>query len=231
MDREEPLSFHFRELESKMRDVLVLLILSIISFAMISLEIMNNILEITGMEKEDMAVYTPTELIVSRLKLTIILAIATSLPLLAVRLYQFTEVGLKEQERDWILFTVPVSMIAFLIGSTLGYAIVLPKIIDVLIIEGSKISISGFFDFAFFVMFGLGFALQIPCIVLGNRIFNVWKKEKLEEQKIYIYMVIFGLAFLISPEKNLIIQLIVGIILIFVFKISLKIDNLLRFKM
>ncbi len=230
MDKKESLSFHFRELEAKMRSVVLLLILSVVGFSILSLDIMNSILQITGMEKEDMAAYAPTELIVSRLKLSIILAIATSLPLLAVRLYQFTKPGLKEQEKKWILFTIPISMIAFVAGSIFGYAIILPETIDLMIAEESKISISGFFDFTFFIIFGIGFALQIPTIILANRIFDMWKKEELEERKIYIYMAIFGLTFLISPEKSLIIQLMLGIIFIFIFKITLKIDSILRFK-
>tara|TARA_Y100000758_G_scaffold61595_1_gene39519 strand:+ start:871 stop:1566 length:696 start_codon:yes stop_codon:yes gene_type:complete len=230
VDKKESLSFHFRELEAKMRSVVLLLILSVVGFSILSLDIMNSILQITGMEKEDMAAYAPTELIVSRLKLSIILAIATSLPLLAVRLYQFTKPGLKEQEKKWILFTIPISMIAFVAGSIFGYAIILPETIDLMIAEESKISISGFFDFTFFIIFGIGFALQIPTIILANRIFDMWKKEELEERKIYIYMAIFGLTFLISPEKSLIIQLMLGIIFIFIFKITLKIDSILRFK-
>ena len=230
MDKKESLSFHFRELEAKMRSVVLLLILSVVGFSILSLDIMNSILQITGMEKEDMATYAPTELIVSRLKLSIILAIATSLPLLTVRLYQFTKPGLKEQEKKWILFTIPISMIAFVTGSVFGYAIILPETIDLLIMEESKISISGFFDFTFFIIFGIGFALQIPTIILANRIFDMWKKEELKERKIYIYMMIFGLTFLISPEKSLIIQLMLGMIFIFIFKITLKIDSILRFK-
>ena len=228
MDRKEPLSFHFRELEAKLRGVMVLLILSMIGFAILSLEIMDNIIEVSGMKKENMAIYAPTELIVSRLKLAIILAIATILPFLTVRLYQFTEPGLKEREKDWILFTVPASIIAFLVGSVIGYAIVLPKIIGILIVEGSKISINGFFDFAFFVIFGLGFTFQIPCLILGNRIVKVWKKEELEDKKMYIYMAIFGLAFLISPDKSLIIRILLGIIMISLFEISMKIDGILN---
>ena len=230
MDKKESLSFHFRELEAKMRSVVLLLILSVVGFSILSLDIMNSILQITGMEKEDMATYAPTELIVSRLKLSIILAIATSLPLLTVRLYQFTKPGLKEQEKKWILFTIPISMIAFVVGSVFGYAIILPETIDLMIMEESKISISGFFDFTFFIIFGIGFALQIPTIILANRIFDMWKKEELKERKIYIYMMIFGLTFLISPEKSLIIQLMLGMIFIFIFKITLKIDSILRFK-
>ena len=86
MDKKEPLSFHLRELENKMRSVLLLLIGSIIGFTIFSLEIMNAILEISGMEKENMAIYTPTEMLITRLKLAIILAIAATLPLMAIKL-------------------------------------------------------------------------------------------------------------------------------------------------
>ena len=230
MDNKEPLSFHFRELEKKMRGVLLLLIGSAIVFLIISTELMNAILEITGMEKEDMAVYSPTEMIIARMKLSFILAIAATLPLLFVKLYQFTEPGLKKKEKKWILFTIPTSLIAFFTGAVLGYAIVLPKIIDFLIEEEGKIAVSGFFDFAFFIIFGLGFALQIPFIVFGNSIVNIWKKEEIEQKRNYIYVAIFGMTFLISPEKSLIIQFLIGILLIFIFRMSLKIDDFLKWR-
>tara|TARA_Y100000588_G_C14246440_1_gene921643 strand:+ start:1571 stop:2266 length:696 start_codon:yes stop_codon:yes gene_type:complete len=231
VDKKEPLSFHLRELENKMRSVLLLLIGSIIGFTIFSLEIMNSILEISNMEKENMAIYTPTEMLITRLKLGVILAIATTLPLMAIKLYQFTKPGLKEKEKKWIIFMIPISLIAFFTGAAIGYTIVLPEIIDFVIEEESRISISGFYDFSFFVIFGLGFVLQIPFIVFGNRIFNIWKKEEIEQKKNYIYIAIFGITFLISPEKSLIIQFLIGLLLIFVFKISLKMDNFIKCKM
>tara|TARA_B100000029_G_scaffold297802_1_gene290972 strand:- start:214 stop:909 length:696 start_codon:yes stop_codon:yes gene_type:complete len=231
VDKKEPLSFHLRELENKMRSVLLLLIGSMIGFTVFSIEIMDAILEISGMEKEHMAIYTPTEMLITRLKLAVILSVATTLPLLTVKLYQFTELGLKEKEKKWIIFMVPISIIAFVTGAVLGYSIVLPEIINFVIEEESKMSISGFFDFTFFVIFGLGFTLQMPFIVFGNRIFNIWKKEEIEQKKKYIYIAILGIAFLISPETSLIIQFLIGILLIFIFKISLKVDNILKYKM
>ena len=125
-DTEEPLMAHLFELRDRLAIVLIWLFLGVVvaypfsakGMVLIWKEFMNPIVNMTA--------YSPLEWMLARLQLSLVFALAISVPQFFFQLYRFAGKGLYPNERSFFLKVIPASFLLFILGAAIGYFLVLP---------------------------------------------------------------------------------------------------------
>lgn len=180
---------------------------------------------------------SPLEVIILKIKLALILGLLFTLPLI---IYFIGRVIFKKVEvernfqisRFWICTSIIVAFIAFLLGASYAYFLMLPLFINYLYLSASASSVSAtysIFKFVSFaveatIIFGLIFELPILLTIL-NRYGLVQHQTLVAYRKhIYVLFLIAGAA--ITPP-DVISQIMVAVPLIILFEISLVIMRII----
>jgi sec-independent protein translocase protein TatC len=117
----------------------------------------------------------PTEAFLVRLKLSIIMGIMVSIPVITYQLWRFVSPGLYPREKQTILPVVIASTFFFALGAVFCYAVVLPVALEFLMGYGTEnmtplISIGSLLSFCAYMVlaFGIVFELPVVCYFLGR---------------------------------------------------------------
>ena len=85
---------------------------------------------------------SPTEVLMTKLKLSLVVAVVLTAPWLVYQGWCFTAPGLYQQERRFVRFLIPGSAILTLAGLALMYFIMLPLMMHVLIAFGTSVEVN-----------------------------------------------------------------------------------------
>ena len=173
-----------------------------------------------------MSIYSPSEYLMTQLKLSVAFAICVFFPLLMYQLFKFMSRGLYKNERRFLLKVVPLSFILFLIGASLAYFIVLPLFMNYVIFYADKtavaqIGLAETFNTIISLVLGFGFVFQIPLLMVSVVRMGIVEEKTLRKGRLAVYGGLIGFSFLIAPDPTLVSQLIAGVALVILFEISL----------
>ena len=89
----------------------------------------------------ELLVLSPPEILVTKLKLSAIVAVVASAPWILFQIWTFVAPGLYEHERRFVYFLIPGSAILVVCGVALLYFVMLPLMMHVLVMFGSGIEV------------------------------------------------------------------------------------------
>ncbi len=138
------------------------------------------------------------------LKLCLISAMFLAYPFLIYQVWGFVGVGLYPNERRYVKIFLPISFVAFIIGSLFGYFFLIPLCLYFLLnILGSSIepviTMSQYITLVFLLTLALGIVFQIPLVMLLLARIGVCKAEDYAKHRKHILLGIFVLAAIITP--------------------------------
>lgn len=173
-----------------------------------------------------MSIYSPTEYLMTRLKLSIAAAICIFFPLLMYELFKFMSRGLYQNERKFLIKVVPLSFILFLMGAALAYFIVLPLFLNFVLFYSdqsavAQIGLGETFNTIISLVLGFGLVFQIPLLMVSVVRMGIVEEKTLRKGRLVVYGSLIGFAFLIAPDPTMISQLIAGVALVVLFEFSL----------
>ncbi len=129
-DQEMPLIEHFKELRSRMVTTAIpITIITLITF-LFSGELLQMIWKQTIPGPIPMTVYSPMELIITKLILSLMCALFFGIPLVIYEGFRFIGKGLYENEKLFFIKIVPFSFILFSAGAALAYFVAVPLIFE-----------------------------------------------------------------------------------------------------
>ncbi|WP_316558202.1 twin-arginine translocase subunit TatC [Methanimicrococcus hongohii] len=173
-----------------------------------------------------MSIYSPTEYLMTRLKLSVAAAICVFFPLLMYELFAFMSRGLYKNERKFLIKVVPLSFILFILGAALAYFVVLPLFMNYVLFYSdqtavAQIGLGETFNTIISLVLGFGLVFQIPLLMVSVVRMGIVSEKTLRKGRLVVYGSLIGFAFLISPDPTLVSQLIAGVALIILFEFSL----------
>lgn len=173
-----------------------------------------------------MSVYSPTEYLMTRLKLSVAFAICVFFPLLMYELFKFMSRGLYKNERKFLIKSVPLSFILFILGASVAYFIVLPLFLTYILFYSdqtavAQIGLAETFNTIISLVLGFGFVFQIPLLMVSVVRMGIVEEKTLRKSRIVVYGALIGFTFLIAPDPTLISQLLAGVVLVILFEFSL----------
>lgn len=101
------------------------------------------------------------------MRVTLLGGFIISLPFTLVQVYFFVRPGLQPKERRWILRSLPLALLLFLVGVAFSYAVMLPNAIPVLIHFTGPAVLPNWRDYVNFVtnlIFWSGVCFEMPLI-------------------------------------------------------------------
>lgn len=158
---------HLDELRKRLFYILIGLVLGVIVSAIFADTLMMLVAKpIGGMENllsiqvtENMSVY---------FQITLLSGFVLSLPFSLFQLYRFVSPGLKQNERRWVLYAVPLAFLLFIGGVTFGFLVMLPAAIPFLVEFPGPQVLPKWKDYVSFVtnlLFWVGLSFETPLLM------------------------------------------------------------------
>ena len=169
---------------------------------------------------------TPSELVMSYLKLSVVLGLVLASPIILWQLWQFVAPGLEGNERRSALTAVVAGFVFFLIGALFCYFIVLPMTLQFFYnFNGSKeitasISFDSYMNFvlSMLLVFGVIFEMPVLCFLLSR--LGFLKVEWLKAGRKFAVLIIFILAAIITPP-DVVSQVMTALPMIGLYELSI----------
>ncbi|MDI6888735.1 MAG: twin-arginine translocase subunit TatC [Methanocellales archaeon] len=231
-DKELPLVEHVGELRHRL--LIIMGVVAVITVVVIPFS--DGLLRIIWNDlippNVDMVFYGPWEIIKVRITLSLICALIVGIPLLMYEMVAFMNPGLYPSERRFLLIVIPFSLILFVAGAFLGYFVLLPLLLKLLIFHSGSVAIAQLsvgktFSMVTMMLAGLGIVFQFPLLVVLAVKMGAVKYETLKGKRWWVYAALLAFAVFISPDPTAISQLVVAIVLVALFEVSLLIARFL----
>ncbi|WNY28374.1 Sec-independent protein translocase protein TatC [Methanimicrococcus stummii] len=225
-DYEEHVVGHLKELRNRIIIAgLVLLVGALIAYPF-SGDLIAYLWDQFIPESVIMSIYSPTEYLVTRLKLSIAAAICVFFPFLMYELFKFMSRGLYQNERKFLIKVVPLSFILFVLGASLAYFIILPLFMNYVLFYSDQTAIAQIglgetFNTIISLVLGFGLVFQVPLLMVSVVRMGIVEEKTLRKGRLVVYGTLIGFAFLIAPDPTMISQLLAGVALVVLFEFSL----------
>lgn len=230
-DIEEPVMAHLFELRNRLAIVLIWLVIGIfIAFPFSAKGMLLIWKDFVGPDLI-MASYSPLEWTFARLKLCLVFSLAITIPLFFYELYRFSAKGLYPHERRFFLKVIPASFLLFIMGTAIGYFLVLPAMFKYILfysgdVATAQLSVQNTLSAVTTILAGFGVVFQLPLLVVFAVKMGLVQYQTLKKQRILIYSGILAFSLFLSPDPTFIAQIVVAILLAVLFEFSLLLIRL-----
>lgn len=172
----------------------------------------------------------PSDIIWVYLMLASIIAIAGTIPVLALQIWLFVKPALKPVERKISLSYVPALFLLFLVGLAFGYFVILPMVLDFLVNLGGDMLVTNFtaekyFQFIMNMTIPFGVLFELPVVVMFLTSLGVINPYVLSKIRKYAYFVLIIIAVIITPP-DFVSDFLVTIPLLFLYEISINLSKI-----
>jgi len=157
--------------------------------------------------------FDPTEGWTTYFRVSLLLGIAISMPVLVYQFLAFIGPGLTKDERRWMYPLAIGATVAFLAGCAFAYYIELPPALRFLLDppEGEPlISVRKYFDFVTRLILVTGLVFELPLIVMGMAKIGVVRSRQLLGWWRYALIIAFVVAAVVTPSVDPITQSLVA---------------------
>jgi len=223
-DTELPIEEHFLELRTKMMIVAIPIIVITSIVFVYSGQLLKIIWDWTI--PGPMTIYSPMELIITRMVLSLMCALFVGIPLLVYESFMFIGKGLYPNEKKFFKKIVPFSFILFLAGGLLGFFVFVPILFKYTMLYSSdvaspQISVIKAINTIITMVVGFGLVFQLPLILIFAIKMGLLKKGFFIGKRKFIYGVILAIAIFVSPDPTYISELLLAVVLVILFEFSL----------
>ena len=220
---------HLKEIRNRIALVAVALIVAfVVCFTFIK-PLATKLLEM-GQKFGFQYVYlSPSELITSYFKLSLILAVVIISPLLLAQIWGFLAPALTKREKKAIGPAFAGGLVFFFIGAVFSYLIAIPFMIQFLInysrsdMIASAISVASYLDFMVGMVLTFGLVFEMPMLefVLSN--LGILTPEILKKLRSYAVVLIFIVAAVITPP-DVVSQFMIAVPMLGLYELSIAIS-------
>ncbi len=233
-DEELPLVEHVKELRSRMIIIAVpIVIITAVAF-LFSGELLQLIWEqaLKLIWEEaipmPMVIYSPMELLMTKLTLSLACALFFGIPLMMYEAFMFIGKGLYENEKRFFIKVVPLSFILFSVGAALAYFVAVPLMFKYTVfysmdVATPQVSVIKTIYTMITLVVGFGLIFQFPLLLIFALKMDLLKLEALKRKRKIIYGALLAVSLFISPDPTILSELIVAAVLVILFEFSLMV--------
>lgn len=177
-----------------------------------------------------LVVLGPSDIIWIYFMIASIIAIAGTIPILALQIWLFVKPALKPIERRISLSYIPALFILFIVGLAFGYFVILPIILNFLIELSGDMVVTNFtadkyFRFILYTTLPFGVLFELPVVAMFLTSLGVINPYALVKIRKYAYFVLVVIAVVISPP-DIMSDVIVTVPLLFLYEISINLSKI-----
>ena len=223
---------HLTEIRNRVAICFVTLIVAFFAcFAFIK-PLANELLEM-GLEAGFQYVYlSPSELLTSYFKLSMILAAVIVSPLLIYQIWSFVAPALTKKEKKAIRPALVGGLFFFALGAVFAYFVALPFMIQFLInysasdFISSAISVASYLDFMIGMLLTFGLVFEEPMLAFVFSNLGIITPMLLRKVRSYAILMIFILAAVITPP-DVVSQFMIAMPMLALYELSIIISSVI----
>lgn len=222
---------HIEELRKRLMIVVVFFVLAVIASLFISQPLIK-IIQYSDMAKDfTLNAFRVTDPFKVFMKMTFVLALIMTSPVILYQLWAFISPGLLEKERKVTLLYIPIAVILFLSGVAFSYFILFPFVIKFMLgLSGNMdvqttIGINEYFQFLFQITVPFGLLFQLPVITLFLTRLGIVTPKFLTDVRKYAYFVLLVVGAFITPP-DMISHMMVMIPLLILYEVSIWVSRI-----
>lgn len=175
---------------------------------------------------------TPTELVLSYLRLALIGGIVITCPIILYQVWGFVRPGLLMKERRVTFIILTFGMAMFAAGAAFAFVVVLPVMLQFFAqfqdpdIISPMVSIESYINFVATSLITFGAVFELPVVTVLLTMIGILNPIFLSKKRKYVILIIFIVAAVITPP-DVISQILVALPMIVLFEVSILLCRLL----
>ncbi|NLI91015.1 MAG: twin-arginine translocase subunit TatC [Peptococcaceae bacterium] len=191
---------------------------------------------IEGISQTHFITTTPMEPILVKLQVSLVVGVIIALPIILWQIWSFILPALKENEKKYVYFIVPPSLILFLTGASFSFLVVLPMGLKFLLLAGSGVestpfvTMSSYLRFIITFLLSFGLVFQLPILLLLLIRIGVISPDFLARKRKWAFFIIIVLSAIISPTPDLVTQLLMAGPMYMLYEVSIWLGYLITRK-
>lgn len=177
---------------------------------------------------------TPMEPVLVKLQVSVVTGVVIALPVILWQIWSFVMPGLKKNERKYLYFIVPSSVILFLGGAAFAYFGVLPICLKFLLFAGGNavdytpfLTKASYLKFILTFIVAFGVVFQLPVVLLLLMRLGFLSPKTLAKYRKWAFFAIILLTVLLSPTPDLLSQFLMAGPMYLLYEVSIWIGFLI----
>ncbi|MGG3561462.1 twin-arginine translocase subunit TatC [Neobacillus rhizosphaerae] len=171
----------------------------------------------------------PSDIIWIYFMLATVVAVAGTIPVLALQIWLFVKPALRPVERRITLSYVPALFFLFLIGLSFGYFVIFPMVLKFLVNIGGDMFVTNFtadryFSFIMNMTLPFGVLFELPVVVMFLTSLGIINPFVLAKIRKYAYFVLIIIAVVITPP-DFMSDFVVTLPLLLLYEISINLSK------
>jgi sec-independent protein translocase protein TatC len=171
----------------------------------------------------------PSDIIWIYFMLATVVAVAGTIPVLALQIWLFVKPALRPVERRITLSYVPALFFLFLVGLSFGYFVIFPMVLKFLVNIGGDMFVTNFtadryFSFIMNMTLPFGVLFELPVVVMFLTSLGIINPFVLAKIRKYAYFVLIIIAVVITPP-DFMSDFVVTLPLLLLYEISINLSK------
>jgi sec-independent protein translocase protein TatC len=171
----------------------------------------------------------PSDIMWIYFMLATVVAVAGTIPVLALQIWLFVRPALRPIERKITISYVPALFFLFIIGLAFGYFIIFPMVLDFLVNMGKDMFVTNFtaeryFSFIMNMTLPFGVLFELPVVVMFLTSLGIINPFVLSRIRKYAYFVLIIIAIIITPP-DFMSDFVVTLPLLLLYEISINLSK------
>jgi sec-independent protein translocase protein TatC len=223
-DKELNLVDHLEELRKR----IIISALAFVVFFIVGFIYVDDIYKwFVGSQK--LLVLGPSDIMWIYFMLATVVAVAGTIPVLALQIWMFVRPALRPVERRITLSYVPALFFLFIIGLAFGYFVIFPMVLDFLVNMGKDMFVTNFtaeryFSFIMNMTLPFGVLFELPVVVMFLTSLGIINPFVLSKIRKYAYFVLIIIAVVITPP-DFMSDFVVTVPLLLLYEISINLSK------
>ncbi|QED48318.1 twin-arginine translocase subunit TatC [Cytobacillus dafuensis] len=172
----------------------------------------------------------PSDIIWVYFMIASVIAIAATIPILALQIWLFVKPALKPFEKKISLSYIPALFVLFIVGLCFGYFVILPTVLNFLVELGGDMLVTNFtadkyFRFILHMTIPFGVLFELPVVVMFLTSLGILNPYALTKIRKFAYFALILIAIVISPP-DFMSDFLVAIPLLFLYEISINLSKI-----
>ncbi|MBS4190916.1 twin-arginine translocase subunit TatC [Bacillus sp. FJAT-49705] len=172
----------------------------------------------------------PSDIIWVYFMIASVIAIAVTIPVLALQIWLFVKPALKPFERKVSLSYIPALFILFIVGLCFGYFVIFPTVLNFLVdlsgdMMATNFTADKYFRFILHMTIPFGVLFELPVVVMFLTSLGILNPYALTKIRKFAYFALVLIAIVISPP-DFMSDFLVAIPLLFLYEISINLSKI-----
>ncbi|PLR81056.1 twin-arginine translocase subunit TatC [Bacillus canaveralius] len=177
-----------------------------------------------------LVVLGPSDIVWVYFMIATVIAVAATIPVLALQAWLFVKPALKPIERRISLAYIPALFALFLVGLCFGYFVIFPTVLNFLVELSGEMVVTNFtadkyFRFVMNMTLPFGVLFELPVVAMFLTSLGIINPYVMQKVRKYAYFVLVVISVIISPP-DLMSDILVTIPLLLLYEVSINLSKI-----